>query len=141
MGTFNEVLRNVNLLEIDKPLGMKLPRFLNNFRLKEWEAFQIADENWFICIAVSNIKIFGMAFVFLFNKKTQKTHFYSSRSVPSRFDVPSGLINSRCSHKSGNLEIEILNNLENDSVEITFNAGASGGSPDLPRQVYRKAYH
>jgi hypothetical protein len=39
-GTFNDAFETVNPLDATNPLGLPLPRWMKNWRLKEWQALQ-----------------------------------------------------------------------------------------------------
>lgn len=129
MGTFNRGLKRVNLLEARRPLGFPVPGFIKNRRLKEWEAFQIANEEWFICLAVYDTKIAGVGFVFLYNKKRERLYSYQGQAFRRRIQVPAGLRGTVCRFSTPKLQIEIENRLEENRFSITFSAAADEGLP------------
>lgn len=139
MGTFNQPIETINLLDLDRPLGRRLPRFANYMRLKEWQAFQISSEDWFICIAVYNSKALGIAIIMAFNKAEGKMYRYE-RKVPFwKLKVPSGLSDSLCYYKSRLLSIEIHNHLKAGRFEISFKAKGFKELPDCRARF--TAYH
>ena len=90
MGTFNGPLQGINPLDLHRPLGFPAPRMFNAFRLKEWQAFQISNDQWFICLAVYNTKSVGIAIVMAYSKTDKRMYRYE-RKVPAwRLQVPSG---------------------------------------------------
>lgn len=129
MGTYNSVINNLNLLEAENPLGIPYPRFFNNFRLKEWQAFQISNEDYFICIAISNIKFIATSLLFIYEKKSNRIFQYMTMGFPGSAEVPNGLNQSMSICKSENLNITFINRLDTQHFEIEFSAAGQKGNP------------
>ena len=47
-GTFNSAFEVVNPLDARSPLGLPLPRWVKHLRLKEWQAVQLGNADWFM---------------------------------------------------------------------------------------------
>jgi len=139
MGTFNSAIQNVNLLDTQNPLGISVPKKLNNLRLKEWQAIQYSDENWFMCLAVYNTKTLGTAIIMAFNKQEQKMYRYEHKVPFWKLNVPSGLHNSHCYYHHKNLSIDIRNDLANDKIHLSFQAKNFKGCPNLAGDVLAHA--
>ena len=130
MGTFNGLIENVNPLDAEKPLGFVSPRVFNYMRLKEWEALQISNDEWFICLAVYNTKSIGIAIVMAYHKSMDRMYHYE-RKVPFwQLKVPSGLSDSHCYYHSRNFNIDIHNKLKNGRIIVDFNMKNFQGLPD-----------
>ena len=130
MGTFNGFIEHVNLLDAKKPLGFKASRVFNYLRLKEWEALEIANDEWFILLAVYNTKAIGIALVMAYNKGEGKMYRYE-RKVPFwQLKVPSGLGDSHCYYHSRNFNIDICNKLKDGQIVVDFNMQNFQGLPD-----------
>ena len=126
MGTFNQPIKDLNLHALRAPLGFSAPSAWNRFRLKEWQAFQVSNEDWFICLAVYNTKSLGTAIIMAFNKREQRMYQYE-RKVPAwQLHVPNGLFNTRCYYRSRGLSIDIQNHLESNRIEVEFHASLKG---------------
>ena len=134
MGTFNAPIPNVNLLDLHRPLGFSAPRAFNAFRLKEWMAFQIANDDWFICLSVYNTKSVGIAIVMAYNKAEQRMYRYEHKVPCWRLQVPRGLLNSHCYYHSSNFSIDIKNRLETNRFEISVSARNFSDVPDFTAQ-------
>ena len=131
MGTYNGPIRDINLLELHRPLGFAAPCAFNAFRLKEWQAFQISNAQWFICLAVYNTKSVGIAIVMAYSKTDQRMYRYE-RKVPAwRLQVPKGLSDSHCFYHSPDFSIDIHNHLAEDRFAIKLSAIGFTGLPDL----------
>lgn len=130
MGTFNGFIDHVNPLDAKKPLGFHAPRAFNYLRLKEWEALQIANDEWFICLAVYNTKSIGIALVMAYHKSEGRMYRYE-RKVPFwRLKVPSGLGDSHCYYHSRNFNIDIYNRLQDGRIAVDFSMKSFKGLPD-----------
>ncbi|PJE80904.1 hypothetical protein CI610_00062 [invertebrate metagenome] len=135
-GTYNAPLSSVNLLDAKKPLFFPLPRWLKNFRLKEWEAIQIRYGDWFICLAVYNTKSVGTAIVMACDTSNKKMHVYRHKVPFWKLSVPKGLQDSCCFYKgnkksSHQLSIEVNNQLGKDRVSVVFTLAGFDGLPDM----------
>ena len=139
MGTYNAPYESLNLLEAKRPLGKRYPSWVTALRLKEWEAFQFADEHWFGMAAVSNLKLVGIALLLLFDKETGKLYEYVSKGSSGRFTVPNGISDSVCSHTGSRMSIQISNRLKQGEFSVLFEAKAHGGQPACRGEF--TAYH
>ena len=139
MGTFNSAIEDVNLLDTKSPLGISVPKQINNLRLKEWQALQFSDENWFMCLAVYNTKTLGTAIIMAFNKQQQKMYRYEHKVPFWQLNVPSGLMNSHCYYHSKNFSIDFFNDLEHDKITVQFQAKGFKGCPDLGGDIIAHA--
>ena len=131
MGTYNGPIQDINILQLDRPLGFPAPQFWKSFRLKEWQAFQLNNQDWFICLSVYNTKLSALAIVMAFNKAEQKMVRYQHQVSPNKVSVPMGLGNTRCYYRSDNFSIEIDNNLDQQRIDISLNATNFEKQPDL----------
>jgi len=129
MGTFNKTIKNINLLDAHHPLGKAYPQLFTKFRLKEWEAFQITNDDYFICLAVSNIKFLGTSLLFIYDKKTEKYYSYSARGTVKKVNVPSGLFHSECSYRDDKMNVLIHNRLDEQRFDIEFTAQGDKDNP------------
>jgi hypothetical protein len=134
MGTFNGPIENLNLLDVEKPLGYRLPRFLADFRLKEWQAFQISNPRWFICLAVYNTKSLGTAIVLAYNRIENRLYRYEHQAPGWRLRVANGLSHSECYYRGAKFSIEIKNRLSDNRFEIAVSARGFKDAPDLSAQ-------
>lgn len=131
MGTFNGPIRDINILQLRRPLGFPAPKWFNNFRLKEWLAFQLSNDDWFICLAVYNTKTVGTAVVMAFNKQQQRMYHYDRKAPAWQLSVPRGLDDSRCWYQSSDFTIEIHSHLTQNRFSIKIDATGFPGLPDM----------
>ena len=131
MGTFNGPIRNINLLDLEQPLGKRAPRAFNAFRLKEWQAFQLSNDDWFICLSVYNTKSVGIAIVMAYNKAQKHMYRYEHKVPCWKLHVPNGLLDSHCFYHSKNFTIDIHNHLDENLFEVEVSAQNFKNMPDF----------
>lgn len=130
MGTFNGPIARVNPLDAHRPLGFAAPKPFNYFRLKEWEAFQIASDEWFLCLAVYNTKSIGHVMVVACDRHAGRMYRYERRAPFWKLAVPSGLADSHCYYHGRNFIIDIHNQLKNDQISVSFRIQEFRDLPD-----------
>ena len=128
-GTFNEPFRIVNPEDASRPLGAAMPRFVNRFRLKEWEAFQLGNDDYFLVGAVYNAKALGLVQLAIVHKHTGRKWLYE-KQVPSwSLQVASGLYSSRSEYRSRGLTLIIRNQLERNRFTVEVDIAPRGEMP------------
>tara|TARA_R110002110_G_scaffold205066_7_gene417267 strand:+ start:421965 stop:422945 length:981 start_codon:yes stop_codon:yes gene_type:complete len=131
MGTYISGFREVNLLDVQRPLGFPVPRWARWLRLKEWQAMQLDTPVWFVCAAVYNTKSIGTAIVMAFNKEQQVLYRYEHKVPCWKLHVPKGLYGTRCHYSSRNLDIAFNNRLDDGQIDVAFSAAGFAGNPDI----------
>src|SRR4030042_5270287 len=81
-GTFNGQFQRVNPLDAERPLGIWLPRPLLNFRLKEWQAFQLGNSRWFMLAVLYNAKVSALTQFIIYDKERKKKYIFE-KMLPS----------------------------------------------------------
>lgn len=130
-GTFNAPFEIVNPLDAIKPLPLRLPKLLKTMRLKEWEAFQIGNKDFFILTAVYNSKGLGVVqFIVIDLKKNQKYIF--QRFVPFwKTNVARSLMNTITCSSGKDYSFHIHNHLKNDRIFFNFWSLGNKETPDM----------
>lgn len=130
-GTYDGPIATVNPHELGTN---RLTRALRTTRLKEWEAFQLGDDDWFVLGAVYDAKVMGLLQVVAVNKQ-QATLTRWQAQVPSpRVHVARGL-SGTCSHgHAGGFAIAIGNEL--DAGRLTVDASHPGRNGLQPLQLH-----
>lgn len=128
-GTFNAPLRNVNPLDAARVFGFPLPRFLKNMRLKEWEAFQLGNDDYFALAVIYNQKVGTLVQFILCDKKNNRMTKYEKKVPSWRTRVPSSLGDTRARYISDNFRLEIHNRLDRGRIFIDV---AIDGDRELP---------
>jgi len=87
------------MLDVERAFSYPVPRFVKNLRLKEWQAFQLGDERWFIFTALYNAKLFSLAYFQAYDRH-EKRRFGFKRIIPgSAFAFSDSLSGSRVAYR------------------------------------------
>ncbi|WP_077366982.1 DUF2804 family protein [Anaerosalibacter sp. Marseille-P3206] len=138
-GTFNSTIPNVNMHEAYRPLGYLAPKWFENYRLKEWEAFQAGNEDVFILGAVYNVKVSVLLYLIVYDKRYDKLYEYSEIVNPSKAAVGKGLLDSETKGESKNIYIQYINKLKDGVIRINAHMKHKGKLPEIKLEL--KAYH
>ncbi len=134
LGTFNSAIENINLLEAKQPLGFPVPSFLNTIRLREWQAFQLGNEDHFFMIAVYNTKLVGLVHFSHYDIKRNKKTRYELQ-VPSIFTkIANGLYNSTSYYKDKKFSVNVRNKIDQYKIALNINAKNFKKNPDIQAQ-------
>lgn len=128
-GTYAEAIPRLNMLDAKKPWGFPAPRFIKNFRLKEWQAFQLGNAEYFLLVVIYSAKILGLVqFVFIDKKKNKKIIF--ERKVPSRkILVAPHLFNAYSHYQDRSNMMMFHNDIANEVIDINFDLAENRSLP------------
>ena len=130
-GTFDRPFQTVNPLEAKNPLGRAYPRFINNQRLKEWQAFQLGNEDYFILAVLYSAKLAGLVQFICYDRKKDKKYLYE-RIVPAwSLKIPGSLWNSEGVYHSPDLNLRIHDRLDQEKFVIEVETNAFKDLPDV----------
>lgn len=128
-GTFNRPFTILNPLEADC-FSFPLPRMIKNFRLNEWQAYQLGNDRFFIFAVLYKAKSFGLAQFFIYDREEKKKRLFE-KIIPSWvIKLPASLSDSTGCYKSGSFLIEFKNNIDDNRLSIKISI--HGYSRDLP---------
>ncbi|MFT3716545.1 MAG: DUF2804 family protein [Gordonia sp. (in: high G+C Gram-positive bacteria)] len=118
-GTYDGPIPVINPLDagpVDR--APKLARANRNLRLKEWEAFQLGDDDWFVLGAVYNAKTVGLLQVLAVHKESATITRWETKLPSPALHVARGLNTSSSRGRVGDFRIEIGNRLGDGVVAI-----------------------
>lgn len=106
-----------------------LRRANRNLRLKEWEAFQLGDDDWFVLGAVYNAKSIGLIQVLAVNKHQATIHRWETKMPAVTLVVARGLLGTLSRGRVADFRVEIGNHLEAGRLSVDAH---HPGFRDLP---------
>jgi len=128
-GTFSRPFKIINPLDADC-YPLPLPRMIKNLRLKEWQAYQMANDKFFIFAVLYKAKAVGLAQFFVYDRQAKKKLLYE-KIIPSHLiKLPASLSNSTGYYSAGNYLIEYHNNIDNNRLDLRIRIHNHG--QDLP---------
>lgn len=90
-GTWNEPFAQVDLLDIHRPFAWPCPRWLRDYRIKEWESFSVQDDHFSLEALLGNFKLFQAAEVLLYNKDTGTSYVFRKVLPGNSWRLPKSL--------------------------------------------------
>jgi len=137
-GTWNKAFSHVNLLEIHKPYSMPLPRWLKDFRIKEWECFSVQNESIFLEVLLGNVKLFQMAHVFLYNKETEESYTFKKILPGNNWRMPKSLNHASVECRTSHALLRIHTWLKVNMILLDIDISATKRQPAFTAHI---AYH
>lgn len=133
LGTYDRPIPIINPLDVvrDSGLAGRVKRAGRNFRLKEWEAFQLGNDDWFVLGAVYNAKSLGLLQVIAVHKQSGRIHRWQSQIPAFKLHVARGLDGTRSHGRSGDFTISLGNEVTRGHLTVdASHPGTRDG--DLP---------
>lgn len=116
-GAFDGPIKNLNIADAEKPISPMLPHFLNSFRIKEWEAYEVCFDEGFVCGAIYDLGV-AVFNIMMFYDKAAKKVVANQIFGPHRKCVNDSLFNSTNHLKTGAFEAEINNQFQDGKAYI-----------------------
>ena len=130
-GTWDRAFDEVNLLDIQRPYRMPLPRWFRDSRIKEWECLSIQDDRFILEAFLANVKIYRMAQVFLFDKESGERFVFRKILPGMGWVLPRSLSNASVESRSFRFFFRIHNWLDADTIKLDLNIEAVRRRPAL----------
>ncbi|MDR3275844.1 MAG: DUF2804 domain-containing protein [Treponema sp.] len=136
-GTWTEAFKEVNLMDIHRPYGLALPRWLVNNRIREWQSFSVQDDRFFLHAILLNVKFLGAIQVLFYDKQTGERMKLRRLVAPNRFHLPLSLSNAYIDDQSGGFSFRIHDWLDARTILVDLNieAGRRGQRPPFTAQL------
>ncbi len=136
LGTYDRPIPRINPLDVvagSGPAG-RLKRAARNLRLKEWEAFQLGNDDWFVLGAVYNAKSLGLLQVIAVHKQSGTLHRWQAQIPTFKLSVARGLDGTRSHGRWGDFSISIGNEVTRGrlTVDASHPGSRSSGDGTLP---------
>jgi hypothetical protein len=116
-GTYDGPIPTINPLDA-ATTWPAVSRPIRNLGLKEWEAFQLGDDVWFVLGAVYDAKALGLLQVIAVHKESGALTRYETKVRSSHLSVARGLQGTRSHGAHRGFSISITNHLVDGTVAI-----------------------
>jgi len=131
IGTWDRAFEKVDLLEIRSPYKCPLPRWIRNYRVKEWQSFFAHNDSYLLEVIICNLKIYRMAQVVLYDKEKDQKFVFRKIIPGTGWQLPSSLANSSIDSHSSSFYFRIHNWLDAGTVILDINIKAKRRQPPL----------
>jgi len=134
-GTWNRPFAEVELLDVVRPFALPVPKSLRNLRIKEWQAFQIQDERYYLTASIVNVKYYRVAQVTLWDKETKEKLEFRKALPFGAWRFPRSLSNSAVTSRSYGFYFRIHHWLDADLVELDLDVEPTRKRPSFTAHV------
>lgn len=132
-GTYDGPIALINPLDATDRTGwpVRLERIVRNLRMKEWEAFQLGNDDWFVLGAVYNAKLVGLLQVIAVHKDSGRIHRWEQRVPATKVSVARGLDRTRSHGEVGGFAVTVGNEVTEGRLTVDARHRGSGVVPAL----------
>jgi len=131
LGTFATAVPRINPLDA-------LPaatRWLHALRLKEWQAFQAMDADYFIVGAVYMTKVVDLLQIAVVEKRSARMRKWQFRVPPRRLRIAQGLERTTSTGRAGGLCVTFRNDIPRGDLRIEAQSPSRADLPALALRV------
>jgi hypothetical protein len=128
-GTWTRAFEEVDLLDIRRPYRYPLPRWVRDNRIKEWETFIIQDDRFYLEAILSNLKMYRMAQVFLYDKDTLERFTFRKVIPGTGWRLSRSLYNTSVDSRSYGFFFRVHNWLDADTIKLDLDVEATRRRP------------
>ena len=126
-GTFDSPFRTLNMLDVNKPCGDKMPDCMKKSRLTEWEAFEVHMDEGALISAVYKVGPLGFSIFVWYDKAENKIYSWRNIVPNKKVRVASQLVDDHCYLKTKHSEYTIQNDFLNGKARAKgFTEGKNG---------------
>jgi hypothetical protein len=129
IGTWTQAFDQVDLLSIHRPYKWPIPGWLADSRIKEWEAFTVQDDHFFLYAALFNMKYYRSAQVFLYDKEKKELTRFAKFLPFSGWRLPKSLANTSIESRSYGFFFRIHGWLDAHSIRVDIDIKATKKRP------------
>jgi len=135
LGTFNRPFKILNPLDAHC-FPFPAPKALKNLRLKEWQAYEMGNNDYFVFTVLYTAKSLAMA-EFIIYDKIKKEKLLYKKIIPSwSIKLPPSLSSSTGEYKGKNLSIQYNNEIKSGSLNIKIVVKGMKGLPDVEAEFH-----
>ncbi|MDR3324877.1 MAG: DUF2804 domain-containing protein [Spirochaetaceae bacterium] len=131
-GTWTRCFKRLDLIDIEKPYRLPVPKWLLDLRIKEWQSFMIQNEAVYFEIFIANLKFFRFIAATFYNKEAggEPVHYFDYFPF-SLWRLPATLSNSSVLCKAPGYSITVHDWLDAALIKLDINIEASGSLPAI----------
>jgi hypothetical protein len=128
-GTYDGPIANIDPLAVAG--SSRVTRFRRNLGLKEWEAFQLGDDDVFVLGAVYDAKVLGLLQVLVVDKSHATIERFETKVPSARLSVARGLSGTTSHGHAGGFTITLGNDLADGRLTVDASHPGRRGGPGL----------
>ena len=126
LGRFHGPPGRVNLIDAQY---RRLPRALRRWRLKEWQALQIATPSLFVNLALFDAKLIQLLQVKVYDRVRATKHLHERQLRPGAFRVADQLLDSVTAYRDRRSALRFTNRFAEGRIEVEVELEATRACP------------
>ncbi len=126
-GTYSGPIANVNPLDVSS----RVPRAIRNLRLKEWQAFQLGNDEWFVLGAVYTTKVLALVQIVAVHKTSATAQRWEQKVAPTKVQIAQGLDGTQSRGSAKGFSISVANAMSLGSITVSASHLGSSSTPDM----------
>jgi hypothetical protein len=135
-GTWTRAFEEVDLLGIQWPFSFPAPRWVRDFRIKEWESFMVQDDRFFLSALLFNFKYIREAWVHVYDK-ISKERIWLKKMLPfSGWILPKSLANASIESRSYGFFFRIHDWLDANTIQVDLDIEATRKRPSFTAHLH-----
>jgi len=134
-GTWTQAFDKVDLLSVNKPYSIYLPKAIKALKLKEWESFIIHDDRYFLQIRFCNMKFSRLALVVMYDCETKEKLEFLKAIPGGGWRMPMSLDNSSVDSRSNGFFLRIHAWLDIKSVMLGLDIKSTRKRPAFTAHI------
>ena len=134
-GTWDTAFAQVSLLDIHRPYSCPLPRWIRDWRIKEWENFSIQNEHFIMEAFLGNFKAYQFSFVILFDKESGEQYTYHQKMPGNSWKLPRKLTHGSVECRSPRFFFRVHTWLNADTVSLDIDIAATKKQPAFTADI------
>lgn len=115
-GTFKEPFENLNMIDLKKPYGYPMPKFVRNLRMKDWEAIEISLDEGVLASDIYCVGPIAYNAIIFYEYKTEKIYRWTTIFNPYKQHRHTTLLDSEMYCKSGKSYNHFVNTYKDKSA-------------------------
>jgi hypothetical protein len=135
-GTWTSAFKEVDLLSIKRPFSFPLPRWMRDYRIKEWESFVVQDDRFLLAAFLLNFKYIREVWVNVYDKISKERICFKKLRLFSGRSLPKSLSNASIESRSHNFFFRIHNWLDANTVRVDIDIEAAGKRPSFTAHLH-----
>jgi hypothetical protein len=129
-GTYAGPIADTNLIDA-QPWALPVPRALRALRLKEWQAFQFGNEQWFFVVALFDAKLMALAQLKAYDREQRRKYLFERQLPGWALRAPRNLLDSSMRWAGGGASMTFVNRLAAGEIDVAIELPADAERPAI----------
>ncbi len=137
-GAYSGPIADINLIDA-QPWSLPVPRALRALRLKEWQAFQFGNAQWFFVVALFDAKLLALAQLKAYDRLARRKYLFERQLPGWTLAAPRNLLDSHMRWAGGGASLSFVNRLADGTLELSLDLPADAERPAISGKLTASA--